>query len=344
MTSLGGTTLGGSLQGTPSVLNVPPSSVKKKTKKKKKKGTGEKPKKVIPVKEESPSDYHSSEDEVDENEIDEGRGGYRKGGYHPVKIGEWYKHRYQIKKKLGWGHFSTVWLAQDSKTGGHVALKIVKSAPHYAEAAVDEIELLNCVVKHDTDGEKFVVKLLDNFMHSGPHGRHVVMVFEVLGKNILELIEKHYFGLPIQVVKSMTKQILIALQFLHEQCNIIHTDLKPENILLVETLKVDTIDDGISDVIVDEDEPVTMVKIADLGNACWIDKHFTDDIQTRQYRSPEAIICFPYGPEADIWSLACIVFELATGDLLFKPKNGIIILFFLFNTNNYIFIFTLFFF
>jgi len=28
-------------------------------------------------------------------------------------------------------------------------------------------------------------------------------------------------------------------------------------------------------------------KIADVGNACWIDRHFTDDVTTRQYRSPE---------------------------------------------------------
>jgi len=35
------------------------------------------------------------------------------GGYHPVAIGEKYKERYTIEKKLGWGHFSTVWLASD---------------------------------------------------------------------------------------------------------------------------------------------------------------------------------------------------------------------------------------
>lgn len=37
------------------------------------------------------------------------------------------------------------------------------------------------------------------------------------------------------------------------------------------------------------------VKLADLGNACWTYKHFTDDIQTRQYRSPEVILCGKYG-------------------------------------------------
>lgn len=67
---------------------------------------------------------------------------------------------------------------------------------------------------------------------------------------------------------------------------------------------------------------ITTVKIADLGNGCWVEKHFTDDIQTRQYRAPEVILQYKYGTSADIWSLACMVFELATGDLLFKPKKG----------------------
>ena len=35
------------------------------------------------------------------------------GGYHVVKIGDVYNDRYTIEKKLGWGHFSTVWLASD---------------------------------------------------------------------------------------------------------------------------------------------------------------------------------------------------------------------------------------
>ena len=257
----------------------------------------------------------------EEDEEDEGTEGYRVGGYHPVKIGEVYNGKYTIIKKLGWGHFSTVWLAHDSTiTGGdkreYVALKIVKSAEHYTTAALDEIKLLNDVAKFDPTGAKHIVQLIDHFKHKGPNGEHVVMVFEVLGKHLLDLIEKHYKGLSLNVVKSITKQILIALAFLHEKPQIIHTDLKPENVLLMEPFTVQ------SGELIKQSGPVNQIKIADLGNACWTYKHFTDDIQTRQYRSPEVILRCGYDARADIWSLGCIVFELATGDLLFKPKKG----------------------
>ena len=64
------------------------------------------------------------------------------------------------------------------------------------------------------------------------------------------------------------------------------------------------------------------VKIVDLGNACWTYKQFTSDIQTRQYRSPEVILGTKYGAACDIWSLACVIFELVTGDVLFDPRSG----------------------
>lgn len=38
---------------------------------------------------------------------------YRKGGYHPLKANDFLKNRYLIIRKLGWGHFSTVWMAFD---------------------------------------------------------------------------------------------------------------------------------------------------------------------------------------------------------------------------------------
>lgn len=64
------------------------------------------------------------------------------------------------------------------------------------------------------------------------------------------------------------------------------------------------------------------LKIVDLGNACWIHHHFTSKIQTRQYRSPEVILGLHYTPSADVWSCACTLFEMFTGDFLFEPRKG----------------------
>jgi serine/threonine protein kinase len=62
-------------------------------------------------------------------------------------------------------------------------------------------------------------------------------------------------------------------------------------------------------------------KICDFGNACMHANHFTDDIQTREYRAPEVIIGHEYLPNTDVWSLACMVYELLTNSFLFKPKD-----------------------
>lgn len=63
-------------------------------------------------------------------------------------------------------------------------------------------------------------------------------------------------------------------------------------------------------------------KLVDFGNACWTYKQFTSDIQTRQYRCPEVLLGSKYSTPADMWSFACIFFELVTGDVLFDPHSG----------------------
>ncbi len=199
----------------------------------------------------------SGEEDYSDDGGDEGEEGYRPGGYHPVEVGQRYHTRYTILQKLGWGHFSTVWMVHDKKynqpsqstreklseSPEYVALKIQKSAPHYREAAVDEIELLRCV-KDAASGEEVwkefgsqfkvpVVQLTDHFDHSGPNGKHKCMVFEMLGENLLEVIKKfNYKGIPLPIVRHMAKEICLGLDFLHRHCEIIHTDLKPENLVI----------------------------------------------------------------------------------------------------------------
>ncbi|XP_020591910.1 SRSF protein kinase 1-like [Phalaenopsis equestris] len=309
------------------------------------------------------------------SEEDEGVDAYRKGGYHAVRPGDPFEGgRYIAQRKLGWGNFSTVWLAYDTRCEKFVALKIQKSAAQFQQAALHEVEILKAIAKGDPSNCKCIVHLLDNFKHSGPNGQHLCMVFETLGDSLLRLIRyNRYKGIGLQNVKYVCRSILLGLDYLHREVGLIHTDLKPENVLLVSTIDPvkDPIRSGFTPILVRPEgnlkgtsivnstekrlkeramrarariserrasmgglehglvqkerslEGIDLkCKIIDFGNACWVDKQMAGEIQTRQYRAPEVIVGAGYSFPVDMWSFACIAFELATGDVLFSPKVG----------------------
>lgn len=199
-----------------------------------------------------PSTAHEEEDAA----------GYCIGGYHPVRIGDAFGGgRYIVLRKLGWGHFSTVWLAKDLQRDRHVALKVVKSADRYTETALDEVRLCARTSQargRGHAGEDHVVGLVDHFMHAGPHGNHVCMVFEVLGESLLSLIRRPPYptnGIPLALVRQISRQILLALDFLHARCGIIHTDLKPENVLV----QIDDVEAVIQAELASQEPPTTTV-------------------------------------------------------------------------------------
>ncbi|XP_041018140.1 SRSF protein kinase 2-like [Juglans microcarpa x Juglans regia] len=171
-------------------------------------------------------------------EDEEGMESYRKGGYHAVRVGDQFAGgRYIAQRKLGWGQFSTVWLAYDTRTSEFVALKIQKSAAQFAQAALHEIEVLSAIASGDPSNSRCIVRLIDHFKHTGPNGQHLCMVLEFLGDSLLRLIRyNRYKGLGLNQVREICKCILAGLDYLHRELGIIHTDLKPENILLFSTI------------------------------------------------------------------------------------------------------------
>ena len=165
----------------------------------------------------------------DENEPEED---YKPGGYHRVEIGDIFINRYEVVQKLGWGHFSTVWLCKDQKFDTFVAVKVQKSAPNYSQAAMDEVELLSKIASRSSAADWtpsvqehlnilkvtakhcFVVQLLNTFTHRGPNGDHVCMVLEILGVNLLEIIKAYkYKGMPPALCQRIAKQTLLGLDY-----------------------------------------------------------------------------------------------------------------------------------
>ncbi|KAI3980645.1 hypothetical protein MKX01_025210 [Papaver californicum] len=309
----------------------------------------------------------SSGSEHEEEEVD----AYRKGGYHAVRVGDSFKGgRYIAQRKLGWGHFSTVWLAFDTHSSRFFALKIQRSAADFAEAALQEIEILSAIANGDSSNLESVVRLIDHFRHTGPNGQHICMILEYLGDSLLHLIKyNRYRGLSLNKVREICRWVLLSLDYLHREVGIIHSDLKLENILLISTIdpSKDPNKSGISPILEKPEgssnssglvnigekklkrkaRSATVkistrrasmggitkrvrsldgidlrCKVVDFGNACWVDKPFQDEIQTRQYRAPEVVLGAGFSFSADMWSLACVAFELATGEVMFAPTSG----------------------
>ena len=340
------------------------------------------------VSSESSSDQNSKDGNGDDDEDDQSFKPceIRKGGYHNVAIGDKYASgRYVIEKKLGFGYFSTVWLASDqtkSDSDPHklVAIKISKSEESFQEAAQDEVKLLQTLGRNE-----FTIALLDQFTIHGPNGKHYCLVFETMWKDLFYLIKKFDFrGVSPKLLQVIIYQVLCGVEYMHSK-QIIHTDIKPEYFLIslpfdidVQTVqkerqqytklserirlynKVQSAStmsknqrkrlrdklktSSASDIpTADEYEaycaeilklekfktPETLdrtknliVKVADLGNGCLVNKHNSSDITTRQYRSPEVLLGYPYGTPVDIFSCGAVFFELATGHVLFQPAKN----------------------
>ncbi|KAA8642452.1 uncharacterized protein ATNIH1004_011396 [Aspergillus tanneri] len=271
---------------------------------------------------------------------------YKPGGFHPVSFGDSFKNgQYAILRKLGYGQYSTVWLARDSKHQKYVALKVLRADCYGGHHDIFEREILSRILevsrRSSHQGRDYVSHLLEQFTQTGPNGDHVCLAFDVLGHHLDFQAAKYEDGkLPVKAVKVITRQLLLALDFLHGECGIIHTDLKPTNILLELENPSSTISHYLSEVPARTDSqrdvttplreviPTSLVseskslhvRLIDFGVASWRERHLSDLIQSQALRAPEVTIGAPWDTGVDIWSLGCIIMELVQGIVLFSGE------------------------
>ncbi|KAF2500570.1 kinase-like protein [Lophium mytilinum] len=222
--------------------------------------------------------------------------------YYVIRVGELVAGRYVVEQELGKGMFSGVIRATDLQTKGRmVAIKIIRKNDTMKNIGQKEIRFLEKVNAADPSDKKHIVRYFGQFDHK----KHLCLVFENLDMNVREVLKKYggTGGLALEAVKAFARQIFIGLDFLHKQ-ELIHADFKPDNLLVNDTHKG--------------------LKICDLGSAC--EPHETlelgDYLVSRFYRAPEIILGGSITSAIDIWAAGCTLFELWTGEILFRGDSN----------------------
>ena len=158
--------------------------------------------------------YHWQEDV---EELEE----YRSGGYHRIILDTILKDRCRIVHKLGFGSYSTVWLARDYLANTYVALKVLNAR---ASKNSQEARILNHINRDGPGhlGQKFLMSLLDDFTVTGPNGEHTCIVSEALGPTV-ENARYRFTGdlLPLDVAKRSVVQLATGLAPVHSH-GIVH--------------------------------------------------------------------------------------------------------------------------
>ncbi|KAJ7194651.1 kinase-like domain-containing protein [Mycena pura] len=154
---------------------------------------------------------------------------YTNGGFCPIKLGDMLGpgDRYRIVCKLGFGDYSTVWLAQDCVLSNRiVALKIIE-ADQTGQSR--ELDILQCLAVPESipSMDPRAIQLLDSFETTSANGVHQVLVTEV----VFPLFAQDRSELPPfhpRVTKDVLRQIVEALASIHGH-GIAHGDLHPTN-------------------------------------------------------------------------------------------------------------------
>jgi len=211
---------------------------------------------------------------------------------------------------VGEGTYGAVYKGRCLQTHRTVAIKKMK--PVHEEEGVPSTAIREVAVLRGADHPN-VVCLYDVFCTP----RRMFLVFEFIDQNLKEHMRR--FGntgvrgpsgagaLQPDVVCNFCLQLMLGMHFLHSH-RIIHRDMKPQNILV-------------------SSEKPHCVKVADFGMARAFSlplPKYTHEVVTTWYRAPEILFgSQEYSVPIDMWSIGCILGEMATGTALFRGDSEI---------------------
>lgn len=205
---------------------------------------------------------------------------------------------FSMLEKIGEGTYGTVYKAICHSTGERVAIKKIKilyEEDGVPSTALREISLLK-ELKHIN------VIRLDNVYCSR---QSLFLVFECLDMD-LRVYLKRYGPFMEKALRSGVLQCFRGIDFCHGH-RVLHRDLKPQNVLI--------------------DVKSMRLVLADFGLARNFSvplKAYTHEVVTLWYRAPEVLLGQKrYATPMDIWSMGCILSEMATGQALFPGDSEI---------------------
>jgi NIMA (never in mitosis gene a)-related kinase len=196
------------------------------------------------------------------------------------------------KSKINRGHFSTVYFAQNRFNGIKVALKQVQLSQMTDAKAIEDCKREVILLKQFNHPN--VIKYLSHFIDN--HDLYIVL--ELASAGDLSKMFKHFLQInKFLAEKTIWKffcQISCGLEHMHSK-RIMHRDIKPANIFI---------------------NAEGLIKLGDLGLSRFFDSKTLlvySDVGTPYYMSPERIDGRGrgYNFQSDIWSLACILYEMA---------------------------------
>jgi predicted Ser/Thr protein kinase len=208
---------------------------------------------------------------------------------------------HEIRSHIGAGGMGDVYRARDTRLGRDVAIKV--STAEFTERFQSEARAI-AALNYPT-----ICTLYD----VGPN--YLVMEY-VEGETLAEkLAVRPGRGLPMEEALTLARQIALALEHAHE-LGIVHRDLKPANIKVKPDGTVKVLDFGLAKMVgttaAQAENSPTISMAATLAGV----------IQgTAGYMSPEQARGKPVDKRADIWAFGVVVYELLTGERLFKGED-----------------------